>query len=104
MPGNQHVFALALVTFSCFMFQLVDSFSFSVPLGNSQAGRWLGHYSAHRAVKTSNIRMGWFDAIGKALQESMANDESLGEKTNPGFRVPCNYEGLVFFSVSESIV
>jgi hypothetical protein len=32
--------------------------------------------------------MGWFDAIGKALQESMANDESLGEKTNPGFRVP----------------
>jgi hypothetical protein len=67
--------------------QLVDSFSISAPLAKSQGGRWLGHLP-HRAVKTSNIRMGWFDAIGKALQESMANDESLGEKTNPGFRVP----------------
>ena len=44
-------------------------------------------YPSHRVVKTSGIKMGWFDAIGKALQESMANDESLGAKQNPGFRV-----------------
>lgn len=30
--------------------------------------------------------MGLFDAIGKALSESMANDESLGKQQNPGFR------------------
>jgi hypothetical protein len=44
-------------------------------------------YSSYRVVKTSGIQMGFFDAIGKALQESMANDESLGAKQNPGFRV-----------------
>lgn len=31
--------------------------------------------------------MGFFDAIGKALNDSMANDDKLGKKENPGFRV-----------------
>jgi hypothetical protein len=31
--------------------------------------------------------MGFFDAIGKALADSMSNDENLGKKENPGFRV-----------------
>ena len=44
-------------------------------------------YSSNRATRASNLRMGFFDAIGKALQESMANDETLGAKSNPGFRV-----------------
>ncbi len=32
-------------------------------------------------------QMGFFDAIGKALADSMSNDENLGKKENPGFRV-----------------
>jgi hypothetical protein len=31
--------------------------------------------------------MGFFDAIGKAMADSMSNDENLGKKQNPGFRV-----------------
>lgn len=33
--------------------------------------------------------MGFFDAIGKAINDSMSNDEKLGKKQNPGFRVIC---------------
>ena len=43
------------------------------------------HNTNHGGLTT--VRMGLFDAIGKALKESLANDETLGDKPNPGFRV-----------------
>eukprot|EP00287_Rhodomonas_sp_CCMP768_P002552 CAMPEP_0196722376 /NCGR_PEP_ID=MMETSP1091-20130531/4745_1 /TAXON_ID=302021 /ORGANISM="Rhodomonas sp., Strain CCMP768" /LENGTH=180 /DNA_ID=CAMNT_0042064063 /DNA_START=32 /DNA_END=574 /DNA_ORIENTATION=- len=37
-----------------------------------------------RAV--SGMKMGLFDAIGKAMNEAMANDQTLSKPVNPGFR------------------
>lgn len=45
-----------------------------------------GHARPAQPPRVSSLHMGFFDGIGKAMSEAMANDDTLGEKVDPGLK------------------
>uniref|UniRef100_A0A7S0XY60 2Fe-2S ferredoxin-type domain-containing protein n=1 Tax=Hemiselmis andersenii TaxID=464988 RepID=A0A7S0XY60_HEMAN len=64
---------------------LLDGASaFTAPAGHGVPALSFGRRAP--AHSSTSIKMGFFDAIGKAVSESMGNDPNLGKQVNPGFR------------------